>query len=269
MAQSQSKGRRKRADAKGMESTSSWPPLLCPRCGGPIVEGQNSGPLFSARLITWEEHPVLSKPPMICGFVSADGHGSRHDLTLHEQLIQRASIGGPRERAALAHFEEMFVETLVSAVVSELEKEAAEHGVDVRAWFANQPTKNDSAKNGDPEWLPACSFAFVDEDELPCRIGASSLAKGSFDRDIRDWARIGAERRLVEIAEEAAAIHRAFPELRDRHETSGTRATTNTAAPPKARRRRRRMSAAGRERLRAALKKRWAAAKKAGKTKLS
>lgn len=93
------------------------------------------------------------------------------------------------------------------------------------------------------------------------------MAKSQFDRDVRDWARIGAERRLIEIAEEAAAIHRAFPELRDRHEVPGrTRATAPRSNRPV--RRRRRMSAAGRAKLRASLKKRWAAAKKAGKTRL-
>lgn len=92
------------------------------------------------------------------------------------------------------------------------------------------------------------------------------MAKSQFDRDVRDWARMGAERRLVEIAEEAAAIHRAFPELRDRHEARGSR---NAATPsPRPIRRRRRISAAGRAKLRAALKKRWAAAKKAGKSRL-
>ena len=34
-------------------------------------------------------------------------------------------------------------------------------------------------------------------------------------RDLRAWALKGAEQRLVEIAAEAAAIHGAFPELRD------------------------------------------------------
>jgi hypothetical protein len=79
---------------------------------------------------------------------------------------------------------------------------------------------------------------------------------------------MGAERRLVEIAEEAAAIHRAFPELRNRQEVrSSPRVETTPRSTPT--RRRRKLSAAGRERLRASLKKRWAAAKKAGKTKLS
>jgi hypothetical protein len=83
---------------------------------------------------------------------------------------------------------------------------------------------------------------------------------------------MGAERRLVEIAEEAAAIHRAFPELRNRHEAT-RRGASHVPSPaqedePANGRRRRRMSAAGRARLRAALKKRWADAKKAGRKKL-
>lgn len=102
---------------------------------------------------------------------------------------------------------------------------------------------------------------------LPVTEEEQPLAKSQFDRDVRDWARLGAERRLVELAEEAAAIHRAFPELRDRHEVP-TRSRGAAPASSRPVRRRRRMSAAGRAKLRAALRKRWAAAKKAGKTRL-
>ena len=94
------------------------------------------------------------------------------------------------------------------------------------------------------------------------------MAKRGFDTDLREWARMGAERRLVEIGEEAAAIHRAFPELRNRHEVSRAPGAQSIERP-RPTRRGRKLSAAGRERLRASLKKRWAAAKKAGKTKLS
>lgn len=94
------------------------------------------------------------------------------------------------------------------------------------------------------------------------------MANSVLDRKIvREWARMGAERRLVEIAEEAAAIHRAFPELRDRHEVATV--PREAAAAPRRVRGSRRMSAEGRARLRAALKKRWAAAKRAGKKRLS
>ena len=82
------------------------------------------------------------------------------------------------------------------------------------------------------------------------------------DREqLRKWAVSGAERRLVEIATEAAAIYKAFPELRDRR--SGGAA--ETAAPARAAAktpRRRTLSAAGRKRISDAQKKRWAAKKK-------
>lgn len=94
------------------------------------------------------------------------------------------------------------------------------------------------------------------------------MAKSGLNQDLRNWARMGAERRLVDIAQEAAAIHAAFPELRDRHEAAKTLGRRNAASNGAKPKRRRRLSAAGRAKLRASLKKRWAAAKKAGKTKL-
>jgi hypothetical protein len=45
------------------------PPIVCSRCNGPIVPGQQVAPLFSAKLVRWSEHPVLSKPPMIRGII--------------------------------------------------------------------------------------------------------------------------------------------------------------------------------------------------------
>jgi hypothetical protein len=82
-------------------------------------------------------------------------------------------------------------------------------------------------------------------------------------RDLRAWALKGAEQRLVEIAAEAAAIHRTFPELRDR--ASGLTGATSRAAavpsqPKRARRkgRRRTLSAEGRSRIAEAARKRWA-----------
>jgi hypothetical protein len=119
MTKQELNSRRKRTAGKKRESVAASP-VICPRCGGPILEGQIVGPLFAAKLVTWEAHPVLSKPPTIRGMVSVDGSGSRHDLTLHEQLIQRASMGGPRDRAALAHFEEVFSEAIARALVAHL-----------------------------------------------------------------------------------------------------------------------------------------------------
>ena len=74
---------------------------------------------------------------------------------------------------------------------------------------------------------------------------------------LRQWAVVGAERRLQEIAAEAAAIRQAFPELRDR----GHRAATATAVTTAKGRRRGRsnMSAAQRKAVSERMRKYWAA----------
>jgi len=73
--------------------------------------------------------------------------------------------------------------------------------------------------------------------------------------DIRRWALLGAEQRLVQLAVEAAAIHRAFPELRQRRAAG----RVPTSAVRQVRRRRKRtMSAEGRRRISEAQKARWA-----------
>jgi len=82
--------------------------------------------------------------------------------------------------------------------------------------------------------------------------------------DLKSYARRGAEVRLGELKEEMNAIYAAFPDLR-----SGRAAAPNGgSSPAPRRRRRRRMSAAARKRLSLSAKKRWAAAKKAGKSRL-
>lgn len=75
--------------------------------------------------------------------------------------------------------------------------------------------------------------------------------------DVRWWALRGAERRLVEIAEEAKAIFRHFPELRGK----GRGFSAETPETPKAPARRRRLSAAARKRISDAQKARWAKVK--------
>ena len=72
--------------------------------------------------------------------------------------------------------------------------------------------------------------------------------------DIRRWALLGAEQRLVQLADEAAAIHRAFPELRQR----GATGRGPTPAVKQVRRRKRTKSAEGRRRNSEAQKARWA-----------
>ena len=92
------------------------------------------------------------------------------------------------------------------------------------------------------------------------------------DGDLRGYAVVGAEHRLLEIAEEAARIFKAFPELRARGRgldaVRGASAPVASAEPePRGRRRRRKMSAEARKRISEAQKARWAKQKSAGGTK--
>lgn len=80
--------------------------------------------------------------------------------------------------------------------------------------------------------------------------------------DLRGYAVVGAEQRLLELAEEAARIFAIFPELRAPGRgfmaEKGSRSGDDDAAPaiPGARRRRT-MSAAARKRISEAQKARW------------
>jgi hypothetical protein len=85
--------------------------------------------------------------------------------------------------------------------------------------------------------------------------------------DLRQYAAKGAEQRLLEVAEEAAKIFAAFPELRARGRGFDAVGRGRAAGAPPARaqptRRKRKMSAAARKRISQAQKKRWAKLKKA------
>jgi len=93
--------------------------------------------------------------------------------------------------------------------------------------------------------------------------------------DWRGWAVKGAEQRLLEIAEEARAIFKAFPELRAQGrgfdlQTTGTRETkpaTRRASSGGERRPRRPMTAAERKAVGARMKKYWAERRKAAAAK--
>jgi len=92
--------------------------------------------------------------------------------------------------------------------------------------------------------------------------------------DLRRYAVVGAEQRLLELAEEAAAIFAIFPELRApgrgfMAKVGGARGASaaDAASAPKRRRRRRKMSAEARKRISDAQKARWAKQKAAGGTK--
>jgi hypothetical protein len=78
----------------------------------------------------------------------------------------------------------------------------------------------------------------------------------------REWARVGAGARLVEIDRERATILKAFPELRRGGAPKGAVAGLTATGKPK-----RRFSAAARRRMSAGMRKFWARRKAAAKTK--
>ncbi len=82
--------------------------------------------------------------------------------------------------------------------------------------------------------------------------------------EVRGWALKGAEQRLLEIAEEAKAIFRHFPELRGKGR--GFDSTDGAAAGQTAKRARRRwkMSAKARKAVGARMRKYWAARRREG-----
>ena len=99
--------------------------------------------------------------------------------------------------------------------------------------------------------------------------------------NLRPYAVIGAEQRLLQIAEEARAIFKAFPELRAPKRGFGARGRESlfpwkkqageggglvgNGRRRKGKRRRRKMSAAARKRISEAQKARWAKLKRASK----
>ena len=128
------------------EPPSGLPLILCSRCGRPIVRGQLVGPLFSAKLVRWSEHPVLSKPPVIRGIIPTDGSPGRVDMCVGDQLRQRAAMGGERERAELAAFEASLTKCIADALVAEVRKEADAHGVDVLTWLTRDKSKGEQRR---------------------------------------------------------------------------------------------------------------------------
>ena len=132
----------RRARRRQPKPPSSLPPIVCERCGGPVIRGRHVDPLFSAKLVRWPEHPVLSKPLVIRGMISTDGSPGRVDMSLGDQLRQRAAMGGERERAELAAFEALLSKCIAEALVAQLQKEAEAHGVDVLTWLARDRSKD-------------------------------------------------------------------------------------------------------------------------------
>jgi hypothetical protein len=134
---------RRRAGRRQPDAPSALPPIVCSRCGGPILSGQHVRPLFSAKLVRWAEHPVLSKPPVIRGIIRADGLPGRVDMSIGDQLRQRAAMGGEKERAELAAFHALLSKCIADALVAEARKEADAHGVDVLTWLTRDKGTNE------------------------------------------------------------------------------------------------------------------------------
>ena len=60
---------------------------------------------------------------------------ARVDMSVGDQLRQRAAMGGERERAELAAFEALLSKCIADALVAQVRKEAEAHGVDVLTWL--------------------------------------------------------------------------------------------------------------------------------------
>jgi hypothetical protein len=91
--------------------------------------------------------------------------------------------------------------------------------------------------------------------------------------DLRRYAVVGAEQRLLQLAEEAAKIFAIFPELRAPgrgfmavRQGQGRGAVAASTVPRAGRRRRRKLSADARKRISDAQKKRWAKHRKSART---
>ena len=126
-----------------VSTPANLPPIVCARCGSPLVRGQHVAPVFAARLVRWSEHPVLSKAPVIRGLVPSDGSPGRSDLSLAEQLRQRAAMGGERERAELAAFEKLMARWIADALVAHVREEADAAGVDPLTWLSRDRAKDE------------------------------------------------------------------------------------------------------------------------------
>ncbi len=92
------------------------------------------------------------------------------------------------------------------------------------------------------------------------------MAKRAKNQDLLQWALSGARARLHDLSAEMERIHRTFPSLRGSRVASAI--VGRSRSTEEGTRKRRRFSAAARAKLRAAAKRRWAEAKKAGKKRL-
>jgi hypothetical protein len=63
-------------------------------------------------------------------------------MSLGDQLRQRAAVGGEKERAELAAFEDLLSKCIADALVAQLRKEAEAHGVDVLTWLSRDKSQD-------------------------------------------------------------------------------------------------------------------------------
>ncbi len=80
---------------------------------------------------------------MIRGVIGTDGSPGRVDMSVGDQLRQRAAMGGERERAELAAFEALLSKCLADALVAEVRKEADADGLDVLTWLTRDASNDE------------------------------------------------------------------------------------------------------------------------------
>ena len=67
-------------------------------------------PVFPPKTRLWSVHPVLPKPVILRGIISTNDSPGRSDMSVGEQLQQRAAMGREKERVELAAFESYSLE---------------------------------------------------------------------------------------------------------------------------------------------------------------
>ena len=127
----------------------------------------------------------------------------------------------------------------------------AEHGVRASArWRYSIPEGDVASQRQEP------TLANIVRDVIRCY--TPKMPNPTLSSDIRHYAVVGAEARLLQLSDETATIHRLFPELRN---GAAQKTEAATASPRRQRRRSRRrsMSAAERNAVSERMKKYWAA----------
>ena len=94
--------------------------------------------MFPPKTLLWSVHPVLSKPLVLRGIIATDGSPGRADLSLGDQLRQRAAMGGEKERAELVAFESLMAKWIADVLVAQLREQSVAEGVDVLTLLARE-----------------------------------------------------------------------------------------------------------------------------------